>query len=416
LQIFHQKGEKLQGPLSHIKVIDLSRVMAGPSAGQILADLGADVIKVERPVVGDDSRGWGPPFLKDKNGADTGESGYFLSVNRGKRSITIDLSKPEGQKIIRMLASSFDVLLENYKVGTLKRYGLSYDDLKKINPELIYCSITGFGQTGPRSDQAAYDFMIQAMGGLMSITGERDDKPGGGPQKIGIPIVDLVAGFYAVIGILAALAKRDVSKGGEYIDIAMLDAEAAMLTNQAMNFLIGGIVPKRNGNAHPNIQPQDIFSCHDGDIVLAVGNDLQFGKLCDVLGFSEMAGDQRFARMESRLRNISILRPLIADKFKQQDRGYWLEKLDAAGIPAGPINNIPEAFNDPQIKHRGTIIDIPHPLAGKMPIIANPLRFSEKPMKHEIPPPLLGEHTVEILHNLGLKDEEIRSLKENGVI
>ena len=286
----------MPGPLSHIKVLDLSRILAGPWAGQVLADLGADVIKVERPGAGDDTRSWGPPFLKDRDGAETKEAGYYLSVNRGKRSVTLSIDKPEGQRIVRALAARADIVLENYKVGTLARFGLGYEDLKAVNPKLIYCSVTGFGQTGPRRDQAAYDFMIQAMGGMMSVTGERDDKPGGGPQKVGIPIVDLMTGMYAAVAVLAALARREVSGAGEYIDIGMLDVQVATLANQAMNFLVSGKAPRRTGNAHPNIQPQDVFACRDGQIALAVGNDGQFAKLCEVLGQPVLAQDERFAK------------------------------------------------------------------------------------------------------------------------
>jgi crotonobetainyl-CoA:carnitine CoA-transferase CaiB-like acyl-CoA transferase len=390
--------------------------MAGPSAGQILADLGADVIKIERPGVGDDCRGWGPPFLKDRNGEETKESAYFLSMNRGKRSLTVDLKNPEGQKIIRSLAAVSDIFLENFKFETLARFGLSYDDLKLINPKLVYCSITGFGQTGPRKKQAAYDFMIQAMGGLMSITGERDDKPGGGPQKVGIPITDLVSGLYAVIGALAAIAKRDMSGKGDYVDIGMLDSQVAILANQAMNFLISGKAPIRRGNAHPNIQPQDVFSCLDGDIAIAVGNDLQFAKLCKVLDLQELIKDKRYAEIKARNTNIKTLRPLIANKLMEKSRQYWVEKLDAVGVPASSINTIPEILEDDQVKAREMITYIRHPLAGKMPIVSSPIRFTETPTKHESPPPLLSEHTIDILHELNIEDDEIERLREKGII
>ena len=406
----------MQGPLSHIRVIELCRIMAGPSAGQILADLGADVIKIERPEIGDDCRGWGPPFLKDRNGEETRESAYFLSVNRGKRSLTVDLSNPEGQKIIQSLASRSDIVLENFRVGTLERYGLSYDDLKVINPKLIYCSVTGFGQTGPRRKQAAYDFMIQAMGGLMSVTGERDDKPGGGPQKVGIPIIDLVSGLYAIVGVLAALARRNLSGKGEYVDIGMLDSQVAILANQAMNYLISGNVPKRQGNAHPNIQPQDVFACIDGDIAIAVGNDLQFSKLCQVLESPEFITDQRFDTIQNRNRNVDALRRHIADKLSQNNRQYWVEKLDAAGVPASPINSLAEIFEDDQVKAREMIKHIQHPLAGTMPIVASPMRFRETPTKQDCPPPLLSEHSIEILRELDMEEDEIERLHEKGII
>jgi crotonobetainyl-CoA:carnitine CoA-transferase CaiB-like acyl-CoA transferase len=403
----------MPGPLSHIKVLDLSRILAGPWAGQVLADLGADVIKVERPGAGDDTRSWGPPFLKDRDGAETKEAGYYLSVNRGKRSVTVSIDKPEGQRIVRARA---DIVLENYKVGTLARFGLGYEDLKAVNPKLIYCSVTGFGQTGPRRDQAAYDFMIQAMGGMMSVTGERDDKPGGGPQKVGIPIVDLMTGMYAAVAVLAALARREVSGVGEYIDIGMLDVQVATLANQAMNFLVSGKAPRRTGNAHPNIQPQDVFACRDGQIALAVGNDGQFAKLCEVLGQPALAQDERFAKNASRVRNLAVLHPLVAGLLKERDRSHWVAALDAAGVPAGPINAIPEVFEDRQVKHRRMLVEVPHPLSGTVPQVASPMRFTAAPLVHDRAPPLLGEHTVEILREIGIGDVEIEQLRESRVV
>jgi crotonobetainyl-CoA:carnitine CoA-transferase CaiB-like acyl-CoA transferase len=406
----------MPGPLSHVKVLDLSRILAGPWAGQVLADLGADVIKVERPGAGDDTRSWGPPFLKDRSGAETKEAGYYLSVNRGKRSVTLSIDKPEGQRIVRALAARADIVLENYKVGTLGRFGLGYEDLKAVNPRLIYCSVTGFGQTGPRRDQAAYDFMIQAMGGMMSVTGERDDKPGGGPQKVGIPIVDLMTGMYAAVAVLAALARREVSGAGEYIDIGMLDVQVSTLANQAMNFLVSGKAPRRTGNAHPNIQPQDVFACRDGQIALAVGNDGQFAKLCEVLGQPALAQDERFAKNASRVRNLAVLHPLIAGLLKEQDRSHWVAALDAAGVPAGPINAIPEVFEDRQVKHRRMLVEVPHPLSGTVPQVASPMRFTAAPLVHDRAPPLLGEHTVEILREIGIGDVEIEQLRESRVV
>ncbi|MDB6043055.1 MAG: L-carnitine dehydratase/bile acid-inducible protein [Gammaproteobacteria bacterium] len=406
----------MAGPLSHIRVLDLSRILAAPWAGQILADLGADVIKVERPGAGDDTRSWGPPFLKDRNGAATSEAGYYLAVNRGKRSLTISLDTPDGQSIARSLAARSDIVLENFKVGTLAKFRLGYEDLKAINPKLIYCSVTGFGQSGPRRDQAAYDFMIQAMGGLMSVTGERDDRPGGGAQKVGLPIVDLMTGMYATIAVLAALARRDVSGAGEYIDIGMLDVQVAMLSNQAMNYLVSGEVPKRTGNSHPNIQPQDVFECRDGAIALAVGNDRQFKEFCNVLGLADLATDERFASNAGRVRNMSILRPLITARLKQKERAEWGKAFEARGVPAGPINSIAEVFADPQVKHRQMRLDIPHPLAGTVPQVASPMRFSGSPPEYARPPPLLGEHTVEILRDLGIDDAQIQRLRADRVI
>jgi crotonobetainyl-CoA:carnitine CoA-transferase CaiB-like acyl-CoA transferase len=390
------------GPLAHIRVLDLSRVLAGPWAGQILADLGADVIKVERPGAGDETRAWGPPFLKSRDGDPTGDAGYFLCVNRGKRSVALDISRAEGQRAVRAIAARSDIVLENFKVGTLARYDLAYDDLRAVNPKIIYCSVTGFGQSGPRRDQAAYDFMIQAMGGLMSVTGERDDMPGGGPQKVGVPIVDIMTGMYAAIGVLAALARREATGRGEYVDIAMLDVQVSFLANQAMNYLISGHPPKRNGNRHPNIQPQDVFACRDGHVVLAVGSDGQFAKLCEVLGRPDLARDERFATNAARVANNPELNRLLAGILATGDMAAWSDKLAAAGVPAGPINPIPTVFADPQVKHREMLIELPHPVAGKVPQVVSPIRFAEAPIEYNLAPPLVGQHTQEILEELGI--------------
>jgi crotonobetainyl-CoA:carnitine CoA-transferase CaiB-like acyl-CoA transferase len=392
------------GPLSHIRVLDLSRVLAGPWAGQLLSDLGADVIKVERPGAGDDTRSWGPPFLKDRDGGETQEAAYFLAVNRGKRSITADLATQPGQRIVRALAARSDILLENYKAGTLAKFGLSYDDLKKVKPDIIYCSITGFGQTGPRRDNAAYDFMIQAMSGLMSVTGERDDRLGGGPQKVGIPIVDIMTGMYGAVAVLAALARRYETGRGDHIDIGMLDVAVASLANQAMNYLTTGKVPKRWGNRHPNIQPQDVYPTRDGHIALAVGNDSQFVKFCDVIGRPDLAVDERFAANASRIRNLEVLSPVIAQIMAQRDTKSWADVFDKAGIPCGPINTIADAFDDPQLIHRGMRIEIGHASAGEISMVANPIRFAEAELSYASAPPLLGQHNEEILSELILDD------------
>lgn len=400
----------MSGPLSHVRVLDLSRVMAGPWATQILADLGADVIKVERPGAGDDTRGWGPPFLKDKYGAETRESGYFLSVNRGKRSITLDLDSPSGRTTVRALAARSDIVVENFKVGTLARYGLDYDSLKQVNPRLIYCSITGFGQSGPRAQQAAYDFMIQGMCGLMSVTGEPDDRPGGGPEKVGVPIVDIMTGMYATVAVLAALAHRTETGRGDFIDLAMLDVGSAFLANQAMNYLVSGKPPRRTGNAHPNIQPQDVYPTRDGHLVLAVGNDAQFVKFCAVVQRPELAQDPRFSTNPARARNRTELAAIISDVLVQQDLSYWLERLATAGVPSGPINTVPMVFEDEQICHRGMLSHIPHPLADTLPQVVSPIRFRESALTFQQPPPLLGQHTAEILAELGIESiEEARS-------
>jgi crotonobetainyl-CoA:carnitine CoA-transferase CaiB-like acyl-CoA transferase len=396
----------MAGPLSNIRVLDLSRIMAAPWAGQILADLGADVIKVERPGAGDDTRTWGPPFLKDASGKATKEAGYYLSVNRGKRSIALELDRPEGQTVVRALTARSDIVLENFKVGTLKRFGLDYEGLKVINPRIIYCSVTGFGQTGPQREAAAYDFMIQAMGGLMSITGERDGMPGGGPQKVGVPIVDLMTGMYATVGVLAALARRNETGQGEYIDLAMLDVQAAFLANQAMNWLVSGNAPKRGGNRHPNIQPQDVFPCADGFVALAVGNDGQFGRLAEILGHPEWIGDERFATNPARVRNHPLLDPLLRAGFASRSRRELIDALDAAGVPCSPINTVPEVFAEPQIQHRNMLRKLPHPTAGEVPQVVSPLNFTNEPLAFDRPPPLLGQHTEEILRELGLSPND----------
>ncbi|SHJ86962.1 Crotonobetainyl-CoA:carnitine CoA-transferase CaiB [Roseomonas rosea] len=405
-----------QGPLSHVRVLDLSRIMAAPWATQILADLGADVIKVERPGAGDDTRSWGPPFLKDRDGKPTKDAGYFLAVNRGKRSVTVDMSRPEGQEVIRRLAEGADIVLENFKAGALAKYGLDAAALRAVNPRLIYCSVTGFGQDGPRADQAAYDFAIQAMGGLMSVTGERDDAPGGGPQKVGVPIVDLMTGMYAAVAVLAALARRGETGKGETIDLAMLDVQAAFLANQATNWLLSGRTPKRGGNRHPNIQPQDVFPCADGFFVLAVGNDGQFRKLCEAIGRPEWGVDERFATNAARVTNNPALTPLLTECFRAFRRDALMQALDAAGVPCAPINDIPQVFEDPQIRHRQMLRKLPHPVAGTVPQVVSPLRFAESPLRFDRAPPTLGQHTAEVLAELGLDEASVADLAGRGVI
>ena len=404
-------------PLDGIRVLDMSRILAGPWVGQLLADLGAEVIKIERPGTGDDTRTWGPPFLKDRAGNETRESAYYLAANRGKKSLALDISKPEGQEIARDLADRSDVLLENYKVGDLERYGLSYERLSARNTGLIYCSITGFGQSGPYRERAGYDFMIQGMGGLMSITGERDDAPGGGPQKVGVAIADLMTGMYSTVAILAALHERKTSGLGQHIDMALLDTQVAWLANQNANYLVGGEVPKRMGNAHPNVVPYQTFRTRDGDLILAVGNDSQFAKFCAAAGLPAMAADPRFADNALRIANRDALSAAIAPAMRTKTTHEWVEALEKEGVPCGPINRLDEVYADPQVKHRGLRIEVPHPLSGTVPLVANPIRYSRTALKYETPPPLLGEHTEEVLRELlGKSTETLAALKAKRVI
>ncbi|MFN3568940.1 MAG: CaiB/BaiF CoA transferase family protein [Polaromonas sp.] len=384
-------------PLTGVRVLDLSRVLAGPWAGQLLADLGADVVKVEKPGAGDDTRAWGPPYLKDAGGRDTTEATYFLCANRNKRSVAIDIATPEGQAQVRALAQQADVLLENFKVSGLQRYGLDYASLKQANPRLVYCSITGFGQTGPYAARAGYDFLIQGMGGLMSVTGQPDGEPGAGPQKVGVALTDIMTGLYATIAVQAALAEREKSNLGQHIDLALLDVQIACLANQASNYLAGGLVPRRMGNAHPNIVPYQAFPTADGDIILAVGNDGQFAKFCVVAGHPEWSSDGRFSSNAQRVANRAVLVPLLRQATVMRTSADWIAALEAAGVPCGPINRIDEVFADPQVVARGLQIALPHALAGSVPLVANPIRLSGSPVAYQRPPPLLGEHTEEVL-------------------
>ena len=407
----------MSGPLSHIRVLDLSRVLAGPWAGQNLADLGAEVIKVERPKAGDDSRAFGPPWMKDTSGRDTAESVYFMAANRGKKSITVDLSNPEGQRIVRDLAAKCDVLLENYKVGDLDRYGLGYTDLSAINPALVYCSVTGFGQTGPYRERPGYDFMAQGMGGLMSISGEPDDVPGGGPMRAGVPVIDIFAGMYATIAICAAVAHRAQTGHGQHLDVALFDSCLALLANQGETYLATGENPKRIGNTHPTIVPYQVFRTSDGAMILACGNDNLFGKFCAVAGCEALAQDSRFASNGDRVKNRNSLVPMLAAIITKRTTADWVSALDAAGVPCGPINTLAQAFAEPQAEARGMKFTLPHPLAGEVPLIGNPMKFSGTPIRNELPPPVLGQHSEEILRGLlGMSAEDVARLRAAGAI
>ena len=407
----------MAGPLAGIRVLDLSRVLAGPWAGQNLADLGADVIKIERPNVGDDSRAFGPPWVKDAQGRDTKDSAYFTSANRGKRSVTVNLSKPQGQELVRRLAAESDVLLENYKFGDLERYGLGYAQLKELNPRLIYCSVTGFGQTGPYRERPGYDFMIQGMGGMMSVTGEPDGAPGGGPQRAGVPIADIITGMYASIAICAALAHRAQSGKGQHLDLALLDSQIALLAYQNTNYFATGKPPGRIGNLHPNIVPYQPFHAKDGDVILACGNDNLYRKFCEAAGCMELAVDARFASNGKRVENRKELTRLLGEIFQKRTKKEWVELLEAAGVPNGPINDIAQVFAEPQVQARGVKIELEHAVAGKLPMVASPMRFSGTPLEHKLAPPVLGQHTDEVLRELlGMNAAQIAALRAEEAI
>lgn len=405
------------GALSHIKVLDLTRVLAGPWCTQTLADLGADVIKIERPGVGDDTRHWGPPYAKTDSGEDTTEAAYYLAVNRNKRSITLDIASSEGQELIRKMIKNCDVLVENYKVGQLARFGLDYESLKTINPALIYCSITGFGQTGPYAPRAGYDFIVQGLGGFMSITGERDELPGGGPQKAGVAIADLFTGAHAAIGILAALNHCERTGEGQYLDIGLLDVQVAMMANMASNYLATGLPPVRCGNAHPNIVPYQVFKVADGWVIVACGNDSQFRKLVDAGGELQLADDERFIANPQRVRNREILVQLLEPMMLRHTQSSWIEMLEATGVPCGPINDLAQVFEDPQVLARQMRLDMPHPTAGKVSVPASALKLGLTPVEYRRPPPLLGQHTSDVLQELaGMTLSEIEKLRDLNII
>jgi crotonobetainyl-CoA:carnitine CoA-transferase CaiB-like acyl-CoA transferase len=411
----------MTGALSHIRVLDLSRILAGPWAGQLLADMGADVIKVERPITGDDTRGWGPPFLSDDAGRTTDIAAYYLCANRNKQSITVDITCKEGQELIRDLARHSDVLLENYKVGGLRQYGLDYESLCKVNPKLIYCSITGFGQNGPYAQRAGYDFLVQGLGGLMSLTGVPDGEAGAGPMKAGVALTDVLTGLYAASAILGALAFRDRegfrAGEGQHIDLSLLDVQVACLANQATSYLATGISPIRLGNSHPSIVPYQEFPTADGHMILAIGNDGQFRRFCEHAGCADLAADQRFETNKARVEHRSILIPLLKQKTVLKTTAEWVATLEAAGVPCGPINSLADVFADPQVLARNMLVKMPHPVSGAVSLVASPIKFSATPVEYNHAPPDLGQHTVQVLERvLGFDKDRIASLSASGAI
>ncbi len=407
----------MAGALSHIRVLDLSRVLAGPWCGQNLADLGADVIKVERPGSGDESRTWGPPWVKDGDGKDTRDSTYFTSTNRNKRSITIDMAKPDGQALVRELASGVDILIENFKVGDLKRYGLGYEDISAINPGIVYCSVTGFGQDGPSAQRPGYDFIFQGEGGLMSITGERDDLPGGGPEKVGIAVTDILSGLNSTVAILAALEHRHISGRGQYIDTALMDNIVAFGANQIVGYFATGQIPRRYGNAHPNLAPYGVFRTGDGHMIVACGNQGQWERFCGAIGRNDLPIDARFRDIPGRNANRPALTEEIDRSLMAHATAHWLECLTAADVPNGPINNYQQVFEHPQVAHRKLRVDLKHAKGGVTSTVASPLRLSETPVEYRRAPPVLGEHTGEILSTiLGKTAAEIERLKQSGIV
>ena len=410
----------MSGALAHLRILDLSRVLAGPWASQLLADLGAQVIKIEKPGSGDDTRHWGPPWLADGDGQPTREAAYYLCTNRNKRSLTVDMTTPEGQALIRELAANADVVLENFKVGGLVPYGLDYASLHALNPQLVYCSISGFGQDGPYAARAGYDFLIQGMGGLMSLTGVAEGEPGAGPQKVGVALTDILTGLYAGSAILAALAHRDRdgfrSGEGQHIDLALLDVQVACLGNQALNYLVSGSAPRRMGNAHPNIVPYQDFPTADGDMILAIGNDGQFARFCAIAGHPEWAGDERFADNAARVKHRKELIPLLRQATVLRTTAEWIAALESAAVPCGPINDLAAVFADPQVQARGIRFELPHPSGGTAPQVASPIRLSTTPVDYRRAPPTLGQDTDAVLRELGRSDADIADLRQKGII
>ena len=403
------------GALNGIRVLDLSRVLAGPWCGQILADLGAEVIKVERPRLGDDTRSWGPPWMKDNSGQDTQEAAYYQSTNRNKLSVAIDIASPEGQELIKALIQDSDVVIENYKAGSLKKYGLDYAALSAINPGLVYCSITGFGQNGPRAEEPGYDFIIQGMGGLMSITGEKDDLPGGGPQKVGVAFSDLATGLYSTIAIQAALLNRHETGLGQYIDMALLDVQIATMANQGMNYLSSGNIPKRYGNAHANIVPYQVFKAADREFIIACGNDTQFIQLCSSIGLADLPNDPRFRRNADRIRYREEIIGILSKHFLSKSADDWVAAIHAAKVPVGVINNLEQAFQEPQVQAREMLVEMQHPQREKLTVIGSPIKLSRTPVEYKTAPPLLGQHTDTILSRI-LSPEKLQQLKLKGIV
>ena len=405
------------GALTGFRVLDLSRVLAGPWCGQTLADLGAEVIKVERPGVGDDTRGWGPPWMKGQSDELTSEASYYQSTNRGKLSVALNLASPQGQELVRALATDCDVLIENYKAGSLAKYGLDYASLSELNPRLVYCSVTGFGQTGPRAAEPGYDFIVQGIGGLMSITGERDDLPGGGPQKVGVAFSDLMTGLYSTVAIQAALLSREKTGVGQHIDMALLDVQVATLCNQSQNYLASGKPPGRYGNAHANIVPYQVFRASDQDFIIACGNDSQFVALCDAIGLTHLPADPRFTRNADRVANREAIIELLSRHFLEARAQEWIDRIHPRGVPIGAINSIAQALDEPQVKARNMLVTIPHPLKGDFVTVGSPIKMSGTPVEYLRPAPMLGEHTDEVLkRQLGLDEERLAQLKASGVI
>ena len=407
----------MAGPLSGLRVLDFSRILAGPWAAQTMADLGAEVIKIERRGTGDDTRLWGPPFIVAEDGREIPDAAYFHCANRGKKSLTLDLASEKGQEIVRRLAATSDILVENYKRGGLARYRLDYESLRAVNPGLVYCSITGFGQTGPYADRAGYDFLIQAMGGLMSITGERDDLPGGGPQKVGVAVTDVLTGLYTAIAAIAAVREREKTGEGKHIDMALFDVAVASTANQAMNYLVTGEAPGRMGNGHPNVVPYQSFATSDGHVVVAVGNDSQFARFCEAGGRPDLAGDERFRTNAGRVEHRDALIPALAEMMLARTQDEWIAALEAVGVPCGPINDLRRIFADPQAEARGLRMELPHSQAGSVPGVANPIRYVGEPHDYPGGAPALGEHTEEVLGGLlGMDEDEIAALREDGVV